>query len=108
LDNAQMIKRFCSRLVAIERRAVLTMECYRLEVSRFLEFLKEKSIPLVSADVTTLSEYLVMRSKTEKIDSRYIAKAIYALGSFSRSAIDEGLVNENPAIILEIPKRKAS
>jgi len=102
-----MLDRFCSRLIAIERRSVLTRDCYRFEIKRFLDFIEEKKmIPLESIDASCLSEYLVMRRKEDNIDSRSTAKAISALRSFFRFAMDEGIVKDNAAELLEVPKRK--
>jgi integrase/recombinase XerD len=47
-----------------------------------------------------------MRGNADKIKPRSIAKAISALRSFYRFAMDERLVESNPADVLESPKRK--
>jgi len=106
LKTQELLARFCSRLVAIERRSVLTKECYRIEIKRFLKFLEEKNISLGNADAAVLTDYIVMRNQEDEIDPRSIAKAISALRSFFRFAYDERLVKENPASLLESPKRK--
>jgi integrase/recombinase XerD len=106
LKNHDLLERFCSRLIAIERRAILTKECYRLEIKSFLEYLDSKKIQLVNTDALILTEYLIMRSNIGNISSRSTAKAISALRSFYRFAVDEKLVKDNPADILESPKRK--
>jgi integrase/recombinase XerD len=103
LDKAELLKRFCSRLVAIERRAVLTRECYRFEIKRFLDFLEKENILLENVSVKELTSYLKMRKDTDKIDSRSAAKAISALRSFFRFAMDEKLVKDNPAALIETP-----
>jgi len=107
LEKTQLLNRFCSRLVAIERRAVLTKECYRLEISRFLDFLEAENIKLCDADLNLLCAYLTFRKETDKIDSRTTAKAVSALRSFFRFAADEKLIKDNPASVLESPKRRA-
>jgi len=106
LDNSVILKRFCSRLVAIERHAFLTKECYRIEIKRFLAFLETEGKQLCDADTDFLTAYLVLRQNTDKIDSRSVSKAISALRSFFRFAVDERLINENPASLLDNPKRK--
>ena len=108
MEKTGLLKRFCSRLVAIERRGVLTMDCYRLEIRRFLEFLEAENKNLCDTDASLLSAYLAVRRTTDKIDSRSTAKAVSALRSFFRFAVDEGLTDNNPAVILESPKRRAS
>jgi integrase/recombinase XerD len=106
LEKNDLLARFCSRLVAIERRSLLTRECYRLEIRRFLDFLEAQQKPLNGVDAVFLSAYLTIRRNTDKIDTRTAAKAVSALRSFFRFAMDEGLVKDNPAFLLESPKRK--
>jgi integrase/recombinase XerD len=108
LENNELLDRYCSRLAAIERRAVLTRECYRSEIRRFLDFLDTEKISLENTDAGVLSNYLIMRRNIDKINSRSAAKAISALRSFFKFAMDERLVKENPADIIESPKRKVN
>ena len=107
MNKLELLNRYCSRLVAIERRAVLTKECYRLEIIRFLDFLETEKVSIENVDAAFLSAYLVMRRNVDKIDSRTAAKAVSALRSFFRFAMDEKLTDNNPAAILETPKRNA-
>ena len=107
MEKSELLKKFCSRLVAIERRSVLTKECYRFEIKKFLDFIEEKKTALDDVDPAFLSAYLAARKSADKIDSRSAAKAISALRSFFRFAMDEKLVNDNPACVLESPKRRA-
>jgi integrase/recombinase XerD len=106
LDKTNILDRFCSRLIAIERRAVLTRDSYRQEINRFLDFLLAQNIPLESADAEVLSSYLAERRNVDGIDPRSAAKAISALRSFFRFLMDEGIVKDNPAAIIESPKRR--
>jgi len=107
LEKNDLLNRYCSRLVAIERRAVLTRESYSLEIRRFLDFLETEKTSLADVDAVFLSTYLAMRRTVDKIDSRTAAKTVSALRSFFRFLMDEGLVNDNPAIVIESPKRCA-
>ncbi|WP_461246376.1 tyrosine recombinase [Treponema sp. R6D11] len=106
MKNKDILARYCSRLLAIERRSLLTKECYRLEIKSFLDYLDSKNVLLENTDAAFLTEYLDMRKKEDNIKPRSTAKAISALRSFYRFAIDEKLVTINPADILESPKRK--
>ncbi|MDR0441794.1 MAG: tyrosine recombinase [Treponema sp.] len=108
MEKSELLNRFCSRLVAIERKAVLTRDSYRFEIKRFLDFLEEKKTELDKVDSVFIAEYLSVRRKNDNIDSRSVAKAISSLRSFFRFAADEKLINDNPASVLEIPKRRAS
>jgi integrase/recombinase XerD len=106
LKTSELLSRYCSRLVAIERRAHLTKECYRLEIKSFLEYLESKKITLENTDAAFLTEYIIMRTNVDNIKPRSVAKAISVLRSFYRFAVAEGLVKDNPADLLECPKRK--
>ena len=107
MDKNDLLNRYCSRLVAIERRAVLTKESYSLEIRRFMDFIEAEKTSLADVDAAFLSAYLAMRRAVDKIDSRTAAKAVSALRSFFRFLIDERLVNDNPAEIIESPRRRA-
>jgi len=107
LDKNDLITKFCSRLVAVERRSLLTRECYRLEIKRFLDYLEAEKKPLEEVDAVFLTAYLTMRRNNDKIDSRTTAKTVSALRSFFKFAMDERLVKDNPAFLLESPRRKA-
>jgi integrase/recombinase XerD len=107
LEKSELLKRFSSRLVAMERRSVLTKECYRIEISRFLDYLEREKIEIGSADSDKLSSYLAMRRNDDGISTLSVAKAVSCLRSFFRFAMDEGLINYNPATNLENPRRRA-
>jgi len=106
LKNSELLAKYCSRLLAIERRSLLTKESYRLEIKSFLDYLDSKNVLLENTDTDFLTKYLDMRKKKDNIKPRSTAKAISALRSFYRFAIDEKLLKINPAEILESPKRK--
>jgi integrase/recombinase XerD len=107
LDKAELLKKFSSRLVAMERRSVLTKECYRFEISRFLDYLEREKIEIGGADSDKLSSYLVMRRNEDGISARSVAKAVSCLRSFFNFAVDEGLIKYNPAVNLESPRGRS-
>jgi integrase/recombinase XerD len=107
LEKAELLKKFSSRLVAMERRSVLTKECYRIEISRFLDYLEREKIDISGADSDKLSSYLVMRRNEDGISARSGAKAVSCLRSFFNFAMDERLINSNPAANLESSKWRA-
>jgi integrase/recombinase XerD len=91
----------------MERRAILTRDCYRFEIRRFLDFLETEGILLCDTDADILSAYLSKRRNEDKIESASAARVISALRSFFRFLVDEKLVNENYASILESPRRRS-
>jgi integrase/recombinase XerD len=106
VDDRTLLEHYYSRLLALERLSLLTAETYGFEVRRFLEWLTSEGLDSTGVDSQGLSRYLEFRREINGIDSRSAAKAISALRSFFRYISDEGLRADNPAAILESPKRK--
>jgi integrase/recombinase XerD len=99
------LDQFYSRLIVLERRAPLTAETYKLEIRHLLEWLEREDLPVETADSSAISRYLEDRRIEDHIDSRSAAKAISALRSFYRVIVDEKIRIDNPAVILESPRR---
>jgi integrase/recombinase XerD len=83
----------------------MTAQTYRFEVRRFLEWLETGGLLVEAVDSLGISRYLEDRREKNNIDSRSAAKAISALRSFFRYIGDEKLREDNPAAILEPPRR---
>jgi len=90
----------------VEHRSVLTREAYRLEIRRFLDYLETKKIEIAEVKTEELAAYLSKRRNEDEIDSRSTAKAVSCLRSFFRFSVDEGIRKDNPAAVLESPKRR--
>ena len=105
-NSLPVLKRFCSRLVAVERRSPLTVITYRLELLRFLEFNGANGIDIKTAKPAQIVSYLDMRRKEDGLDSRSTAKAVSCLRSFFRFTIGEGMRKDNPATLLENPRQR--
>jgi integrase/recombinase XerD len=106
VKNQDLLARFYSRLIALERRSRLTAETYKFEIRRFLEYLETGGLELSALGPEDLSHYLEYRRLEDGIDSRSAAKALSCLRSFFRFAVDEGIRGDNPAEILENPRRR--
>jgi integrase/recombinase XerD len=98
-------QQFYSRLIAQERRSPLTAETYRVEARHFLEWLAAEGLAPESVDSTGLAKYLDKRRTVDCIDSRSAVKVISVLRSFFRFMVDESIREDNPASILETPRR---
>ncbi|MDR2404108.1 MAG: tyrosine recombinase [Spirochaetaceae bacterium] len=105
MDGQALLKRYRSRLLLMERRSPLTAETYGLEIRHFLDWLVKEGLEVAGVDSSALAQYLDLRRERDGIDSRSAAKAISALRSFYRYMIDTGLCQENPAAVLERPRR---
>jgi integrase/recombinase XerD len=106
LNNEEILNRYCSRLIAIERRSPLTASTYRVEIRRFLDYLEAEKLNATGIGPCDLNAYLEKRRERDHIESRSTAKAVSCLRSFFRFLADEGLRKDNPALVLELPLRR--
>jgi integrase/recombinase XerD len=90
----------------VERLSALSVETYLSEVRRFFVYVKAAGIAAENAESAQLSAYLSERAAVDGLDSRSTAKAISALRSFFRFLIDEGARKDNPASLLEAPRKE--
>ena len=90
MDKQPLLERYYSRLIALERRALLTAETYCFEISRFLDCLEANQLSLKTAKLADVTCYLARRRNVDHLDSRSVAKAISALRSFYRFLEDDG------------------
>lgn len=108
-----LLERYYSRLIALERRSLLTAKTYRFEIRRFLDWLDKRQLSLTapagSGNTVTLNDvtaYLACRRTVDGIDSRSVAKAISALRSFFRFLEGDGHKGSQVfASLLQIPRR---
>ena len=117
MDKLLLLESYYSRLIALERKAPLTAETYRLEIRRFLDWLERENLSLdeegstgisggKTIGVSDLTRYLAQRRVCDGIDSRSVAKAISALRSFSRFLEDNGTNGLSGfAFLLQIPRQ---
>jgi integrase/recombinase XerD len=106
VEKQTLLERFCCSLVAVERRSPLTAETYGIEIRRFLEWLESQNTGIETVNAAFLSAYLEKRISADGIDPRSSAKAISCLRSFFRYVTDLGIREDNPALVLESPKRR--
>jgi integrase/recombinase XerD len=96
---------YYSHLVSVERRAPLTAETYRFEMNFFMDWLKSEGLAPEQADSWDLIRYMDLRRNRDGIDSRSAGKAVSVLRSFYRFLVAERLRPDNPAALLEGPRR---
>jgi integrase/recombinase XerD len=101
----ELLDDYHSRLITLERRAPLTAETYCIEIRRFLEFLDAGALDPGAVDSGEVTRYLEDRRLRDRIDPRSVSKAVSALRSFFNFMVDEGLRKDNPAAVLERPRR---
>ena len=105
-EKAPVLRKFCTRLAAIERRSPLTVAAYEQELRYFLEYAGAYGFKPEAAEPENLSAYLGWRKEQHMISVRSTAKAISCLRSFFRFIISEGIRTDNPAALLESPRQQ--
>jgi integrase/recombinase XerD len=106
LEHPPLLKKFCIRLAALERRSPGTVATYGLELRHFLEYVSDGGMEVQTVDTEKLVAYLERRRELNDLDSRSLAKVISCLRSFFRFVVCEGLRQDNPASLLESPRRR--
>jgi integrase/recombinase XerD len=104
-----VMDRFCAWLAAVERRSALTVAAYKQELRYFFGFAggaPNGAMDIKSVNVDQLAAYLGWRRDFGGLDSRSLAKAVSCLRSFFRFAMGEGMRADNPASLLDSPKRR--
>jgi integrase/recombinase XerD len=101
-----VLDRFCAWLAAVERRSALTVAAYKQELRRFFEYADSNGLDFKSVNVDHLSAYMLWRKDFGGLDSRSLAKAVSCLRSFFRFTMGEGMRPDNPASLLDSPKRR--
>lgn len=82
-----------------------TIESYKRDLEKFLEFNKDKSIGnITNEDLKKYVKYL----KEEKLNEKSIARNISSLKSFYKFLVIEKYINNNPSDALFLPKVKKS
>jgi integrase/recombinase XerD len=105
MEGPVLLRRYRSRLLALERRAPLTAETYRFEIQCFMEWLNLQGLTVETVGAAALSGYLAFRREKSGIGACSARKAQAALRSFFRFVVDEGLRSDNPAALLEPAER---
>jgi integrase/recombinase XerD len=89
----------------MERHSTLTASTYESEIQIFLQWLTGEFLDLSRVRALELGAYLEKRRAVNNINARTVAKVISVLRSFFRFLIDENIRTDNPADMLEMPKR---
>ena len=106
-EKPRLLEQFCTRLAAVERRSPLTVSTYGLELRHFFDYVLTNGMNIQTVSPDQLVAYLEWRRANQGIDSRSAAKVISCLRSFFRFAVGEGVRHDNPAALLESPRRRS-
>jgi integrase/recombinase XerD len=101
-----LLNKFLAWLGAVERRSTATVAVYGTELRRFLDYAEKNGMEIETAGADRIVAYLEWRRTAHRLDSRSMAKIISSLRCFFRFAMAEGIRTDNPAALLESPRRR--
>ena len=84
-----------------------TIQSYRRDMLKFVEFLDKKNIDTAQIRRTDVVEFMASLYK-RRLDSRSVARHLVTIRHFFRFALLEGFVKEDPAATIESPKFRQS
>lgn len=105
----RLVSRYCSQLLAVDRKERLTAQTYRISVEEFLQWLGsahpggEVSAVLSGLVVQDVMDYLIWR-RTRDMEQLTVAKDVSALRSFGSFLVEEGIWKENLVQLVERPR----
>ena len=84
-----------------------TIQSYRRDMMKFIEFLEKRNLNTSDVRRTDVVNFLAMLYK-RRLDSRSVARHLVTIRHFFRFALLEGFVKEDPAATIESPKFRQS
>ncbi|AFG38163.1 site-specific tyrosine recombinase XerD [Spirochaeta africana] len=106
MTNQQLIERFRDYLLVELHLAEATVDTYYRESMRFAGYLEQQATGIAEADPQMIVAYILARQQESSIDSRTVAKAVSSLRSLFQYCILERLRDDNPAMVVEMPKAR--
>lgn len=106
-EYGSVLNDFCDYLKIDKKYSNLTVESYRTETKKYLDFFKNKNISINNIKNNDIKEYLNY-IKCENISVRSMAHNVSVIRTFYKFLLIEKLVDKNPSEFLELPKLKKS
>lgn len=98
---------FCDYLKIDKKYSDLTVESYKTEIKKYLDFFKEKSIRINNIQNRDIKDYLSY-IKNQEVSDRSLAHNVSVIRTFYKFLLIEKIVSINPSEFLELPKLKKS
>lgn len=98
---------FCDYLKIDKKYSDLTVESYKIETKKYLDFFKEKNVKINNIKNCDIKEYLSF-IKCKNISDRSLAHNVSVIRTFYKFLLIEKIIEMNPTEFLELPKLKKS
>lgn len=98
---------FCDYLRIDKKYSNLTVESYKTEIKKYLDFFKERNIKIKNITNSDIKDYLAFIKK-ENISDRSLAHNVSVIRTLYKFLLIEKIIQKNPTEFLELPKLKQS
>ena len=98
---------FCDYLKIDKKYSSLTVQSYRTEIKKYLDYFKKKDIKINNIQNKNIKEYLGYL-KHQNVSDRSLAHNVSVIRTFYKFLLIEKIVNINPDEFLELPKLRKS
>ena len=102
-----VVRTFLSYLRVEKGLSDNTIQSYRRDMLKFVEFLDKRNLDTAKIRRTDVVEFMASLYK-RRLDSRSVARHLVTIRHFFRFALLEGFVKEDPAATIESPKFRQS
>ena len=100
----ELADRFVNYLLVEKGLTRTTIESYSSDLNRYIEFLHRRSLDAIGdADTSDLLRYLISL-RHDGLGARSRARHLVTIRSFYRFLNQEGILNEDPARLVDLPK----
>ena len=102
--DAAALKSFLAYLRVEKGLSPLTEQAYRRDLVQFAEFARQKGATLLGASVQHVRGFLA-QLRANGVEPRSVARKISAMRHFYRFAGNDGLVQQDPMLMVESPRQ---
>ncbi len=102
----EVVNRFIDYLVSVRGYSENTAKAYRVDLSKFVKFLKSMGVEpdLSKVDIKLLDRF-VEHLKKQGLKSNTVSRIISAVRSFYRYLVTQKIIDRNPAELLDYPEK---
>ena len=104
INQALLISDYKNYITAELNLSPGTIEIYLREASYLMEYLNNKSLDPVTAEIKDIEDFIILR-KNDNLQPASVSKSISSIRSFFRYMQIEDIRKDNPAKLLDLPSK---
>lgn len=103
MNTPYILEEYLNSLIFEQNLTENTRLAYERDLRRFIDYCKDRGYPFLKMNTLQLEQYLQFLGKLG-LSPRSLARNVSSIKGFYKYLFVEGLIEENPAELLEIPK----